>query len=348
MIRKVRCRPYIKRRAEAESPWSLPDLARAYDWPSGLEGGGRLALVELGGGWLDSDMQRFFGSIGQPVPHITDVSVDGTENSKQRPRTDADVEVALDLQVMGSAYFLATGKEAIIRIYWAQDISSAIQSAARDGCSVCSISWGADEQNWGREAGLHLDSVAAAANTFGTTVFAAAGDNDSSDGGPTPANVDLPASSPHVIACGGTTKTKTSEIVWNDNPGESDGEGTGGGYSTLFPVPAWQKIPTPRHGLGRMVPDLAANADPNTGYRIVCYGEDQVVGGTSAVAPLMAGLFGALGKKFSMLPKELWAIPSGFTDITKGSNGLYSASVGPDPCSGLGSPIAAKLLSLLK
>src|ERR1700761_2997441 len=55
-------------------PWNIPDLCRAYDWPTGLVGGGVIAIVELGGGWVASDMQQFFTGIGQPVPNITDVS----------------------------------------------------------------------------------------------------------------------------------------------------------------------------------------------------------------------------------------------------------------------------------
>ena len=105
--------------------------------------------------------------------------------------------------------------------------------------------------------------------------------------GPNAANVDLPASAPSVIGCGGTSKTRSTETVWNNNPGQSNGEGTGGGYSTLFPGETWQTgAPTPPSpSLGRMVPDVAANADPDTGYEIYFHGSTQVIGGTSAVAP---------------------------------------------------------------
>ena len=85
-----------------------------------------------------------------------------------------------------------------------------------------------------------MESTAESATAGGMIVFAASGDNDSSDGGSTPANVDCPASCPHVVGCGGTNKTKTSETVWNDNPSETNGEGTGGGYSTIFPVQSFQ------------------------------------------------------------------------------------------------------------
>ena len=112
-----------------------------------------------------------------------------------------------------------------------------------------------------------MESTAEQATQAGMVVFAAAGENDSSDGGLTPANVDLPASSPHIIGCGGTTKTATTETVWNNEPGNTSGQGTGGGFSTIFPPQSFQ-IGAPQ-GTGRMVPDVAADADPFTGYLIV-------------------------------------------------------------------------------
>ena len=79
----------------------------------------------------------------------------------------------------------------------------------------------------------------------GMTVFAASGDNDSKDGGDDPANVDAPSSCPSVVGCGGTTKTRAMEVVWNDTPGHSDGDGTGGGFSRYFLRPAWQTSAPP-------------------------------------------------------------------------------------------------------
>jgi hypothetical protein len=146
-----------------------------------------------------------------------------------------------------------------------------------------------------------------------------------------------------VIGCGGTKKLKTGkETVWNDNPGKTDGEGTGGGFSKLFiPMPLWQA--NAPHGPGRMVPDVAANADPNTGYEIELYGTTEIVGGTSAVAPLYAGLFASFGTKLGFITPELYLNNICFNDITEGDNGAYRASSGPDPCTGLGSPIGAAL-----
>lgn len=337
---------HVERAVIDDGPWNLPDLCAAYNWPAGLAGGGVIAIVELGGGWVQSDMDQFFSGIGQPVPHIIDVSVDMTKNTPDPGPNSADGEVALDIEVAGAAYYVATGKPAMIRVYWAQDIAAAVRAATADGCDVCSISWGADEANWGAQAGNDMEQAAAAATAAGMIVFAASGDNDSSDGGPTPANVDLPASAPHVIGCGGTSKTRTEETVWNNDPGNASGSGTGGGYSTLFtPMPPWQAGAP--HGPGRMVPDIAANADPNTGYNIVVHGVRTPIGGTSAVAPLYAGLFASFGTKLGFLTPELWLNHLCFNDITKGDNGAFRARLGPDPCTGIGSPIGTKLAQLL-
>jgi kumamolisin len=344
-------KPYFKlvekgrpRTAAAGAPWIITDLCKAYDWPTSLAGGGKIAIVELGGGWVQSDMDQFFRSIGQEPPTITDISVDGTTNTPGQAvgsEDDPDVEVALDIQIAGAAYYAATGQPAQINVYWARDIAPAVRAAVMDGCDVCSISWGSDEAKWGKAQAEDMEEAAATATEAGMIVFAASGDNDSSDGGPTPANVDVPSSCPHVVGCGGTKKTPTSETVWNDDPHQTSGEGTGGGYSRIFPVQSWQ-VGAP-HGRGRMVPDVAANADPVTGYRIVVHGQDEVVGGTSAVAPLYAGLFASFGMKLGFITPTLWANQTVFNDITQGENGAYRARTGPDACSGLGSPIAAKV-----
>ena len=120
----------------ATAPWSVPALCTAYNWPTNLAGGGVIAIVELGGGWVQSDMTEFFQSVGQPVPQITDVSVDGTKNNPNQSvgsQDDPDYEVALDIEVAGASYYAATGKAAVIRMYWSQDIGTAVQKAAADG-----------------------------------------------------------------------------------------------------------------------------------------------------------------------------------------------------------------------
>jgi len=344
-------RPYLKFRrdtpaaaASQAGPWNVRALCEAYRWPSALVGGGVIAIVELSGGWLQSDLAKFCQVNAIDVPTVADVSVDGTRNA---PGVDADAdgEVGLDIQVAAAAYSVATGKPAAIRVYWSRDIAPAVRAAAADGCDVCSISWGADEAEWGAAAAQDMEQAAAAAVAAGMVVFGAAGDNDSSDGGPNAANVDAPASCPHVIACGGTRRASAQEMVWNNNPGQTNGQGTGGGFSTLFQPSSWQIGAT--NGPGRMVPDVAANADPETGYNIVLNGEVSPTGGTSAVAPLYAGLFASFGTKLGWVAPILWRLPLCFNDITLGDNGAFRAGPGPDACTGLGSPIGERLGTLL-
>jgi hypothetical protein len=340
--------------ASGLQPWSVPDLCAAYQWPTGLAGGGKIGIVELDGGWVLADLQQFFSSIGQPMPQITDVSVNGVVNNPNQhlgdPR-DPDYEVALDIQVAAAAYYVATGKRAEIRVYWADDIAPGVKQATADGCDVFSISWGNSESVWkkagqqvGRDFIKEMEDAAIAATNAGMVVLAASGDNDSADATTGDANVDVPASCPHVIGCGGTQKTPTSETVWNETPGSAHGVGTGGGFSLYFPEQGFQA--NAPHGSGRMVPDVAANAARPTGYTIVCHNESVAVGGTSAVAPLYAGLFAAFGTKLGFVTPKLWSNQTCFNDITLGDNGRFRAAVGPDPCTGLGSPIASRLSAL--
>jgi kumamolisin len=339
-------RQHLAAHAAGGGPWTVPTLCAAYGFPQGTAPGTTkpLAIVECGGGFVPSDLTEFFKSINQPEPTVTWVEVD-LPNS---PGGDADTEVALDIEVQAAVYYYCTGKlPSSIRVYGASDIAAGIARATADGCCVTSISWGANESAWGQSGAEAVESAAAAAVAAGNDVFAAAGDNDADDSdGSGKVAVDCPASCPSVVGCGGTTKTATSEVVWNNSPSnDASGEGTGGGFSAYFPVQAFQVgAPKPPAGLGRMVPDVAANADPNTGYEIYQGGNPQVVGGTSAVAPIYSGLCAALGGKGALV--AFWKNQGAFNDITQGTNGAYSAAPGPDPCTGIGTPIGAKVAAI--
>jgi kumamolisin len=197
---------------------------------------------------------------------------------------------------------------------------------------------------------------------MGITVCVASGDNGSSDGVNDGANhVDFPASSPYALACGGTSlqasgTTITGESVWNDG---AQGGASGGGVSSVFPLPAWQDglHVTPTSGGNqpltmRGVPDVSADADPETGYDVRIDGTDTVIGGTSAVAPLWAGLIARINaaKRSSVgfINPLLYAAPSALKDITSGNNGNFAAGPHWDACTGLGSPDGAKIATLLE
>ena len=343
--------------------YSPVQVAKLYNFPAGVTGEGQtIGIIELGGGYNQSDITNYFQSLGLTPPEVTSVSVDNGANSPTNPNS-ADGEVLLDIEVAGA---IAPG--ASIVVYFAPNTSQGFQDAistaihdATNNPSAVSISWGGPESTWTSQSTQTMDQLAQEAAALGVTITVAAGDNGSSDGvgdGDGSNNVDFPASSPNVLACGGTTLVSsngaiTSETVWNDG---ADGGATGGGFSTLFAQPTYQSSLASSYPgqTGRGVPDVAGNADPDTGYNILVDGQQEVVGGTSAVAPLWAGLVALLNQQLNtrlgFLNTAIYALPepgNGFNDITQGNNGAYSAGPGWDPCTGLGSPNGAALATLL-
>jgi kumamolisin len=337
-------------------------VAEIYDYPTGDGTGQCIGLIELGGGFQLDDISTYFSGLDINPPQVISVSVDGGTNSPTTPDS-ADGEVMLDIEVAGSI-----APAAKIVVYFApntdQGFLDAITTAVHDSTnqpSVISISWGSAESDWTAQAMTNFDEAFQAAAAIGVTVCVASGDNGSSDGVNDGKNhVDFPASSSFALGCGGTTLQASNdeivdETVWNDDP---SGGATGGGVSNVFPLPTWQDgfdVPAPTvQGGGRGVPDVAGDADPNTGYNIRVDGENAVFGGTSAVAPLWAGLVARfnqkIGKPIGFLNPLIYAQAveaAGFHDITEGNNGAFSAAVGWDPCTGLGSPDGVPLETAL-
>jgi len=347
--------------ATAGVSYTPRQVAELYQFPLDVTGTGQtIGILEFGGGYRAADLKNYFSSLGVAEPTVTSVSVDKAK-SKPTNANSADGEVLLDIEVVGS---VAPGAKIVV--YFAPNSSKgfqdAITTAIHDSVnkpSVISISWGGAESTWTAQSMTAFDSAAQDAAALGVTICAASGDNGSGDGVSDGANhVDFPASSPHILACGGTSLQSangviTSETVWND--GAQGGAG-GGGYSNQFPEPAWQVsagIKPPAHG-GRGVPDVSGDADPETGYNVLVDGEKLVIGGTSAVAPLWSGLIALLnqklGRPLGFLQPTLYALPAtsgAFHDITKGSNGAFSAGPGWDAATGLGSPDGKGLLNAL-
>jgi kumamolisin len=340
-----------KQQPAQTASFNPPQVAQLYNFPTGVTGAGQtIGIIELGGGYTASDLSSYFATLGIAEPQVTAVSVDGATNSPTDP--NADGEVALDIEVAGS---IAPG--ANIAVYFTTNTSqgfldaltTAIHDTANGPPSVVSISWGSEESNWTAQSMTAFDEACQSAAALGITITVASGDNGSSDGG-SGNNVDFPASSPHVLGCGGTELIAANgviqqEVVWND---QAEGGGaSGGGVSSVFPLPSWQansKVPpSPTSGGGRGVPDVAGNASPETGYNVFFGGQSQVVGGTSAVAPLWAALVALLnqqlGSNIGFANVTLYQnAENGFNDITQGNNGSYSAGPGWDACTGLGSP----------
>lgn len=333
-------------------------VGQLYGYPSDANGSGQtIALIELGGGYRSDDLQQYFAALGLRVPTVVDVAVVGGSN---QPGGDADAEVLLDIEVAGA---LAQGAK--LAVYFApntdQGFYEAISQAAHDTDNkptVMSISWGGPEDAWSEQSFNAMQSALEDAVAMGVTVIAAAGDDGSSDGETdNKPHVDFPGSSQYVLTCGGTSLEATSdsissEVVWNETA--SNEGATGGGVSTQVAKPDWQNgVTLPAGQSGRGVPDVAGNADPLSGYQVRVDGQDTVIGGTSAVAPLWAALIArfnqVLGAPLGDVHAALYQIGTkAFNDVTQGNNGSFKANAGWDACTGWGTPKGQVLLDDLQ
>jgi kumamolisin len=369
--------------ASIPAGFTPPQLASLYNFPKNLDGTGQtIAILELGGGFHPAELTTYFQNLGIATPPSVTAAT-YTNGGTNSPGTNAldpnnpDVEVMLDIEVSGS---IAPGAKIVV--YFAPDttdqsflgVMNAILTDTVNKPNIVSISWGGPEDEATAQFRNEFDQLLQSAASLGLTVCVAAGDNGSADlAADDPnwdgkAHVDFPASDPFVLACGGTQLTASStaiteEVVWDD--GKNDG--TGGGVSRFFALPSYQQnagVPPaadPPGPVMRGVPDVAGDAAPASGYRIICDGTSfpdpsegiPPVGGTSAVAPLWAGLLArinqGLGKPVGFINPLLYAAPEDgtFRDITSGNNGDYKASNGWDACTGLGTPNGQSLLQSL-
>ena len=366
---RPQARSQLRRAASAvqQVSYTPPQVAALYGFPGDTDGSGQtIAIIELGGGFAQSDLDQYFAGLGVTGPSVTAVGVDGAANVAGQDPAGADGEVLLDIEVAGS---VAPG--AAQRVYFAPNTDQGFIDAVTDAIhatptpTALSISWGQSEDAWTGQGRTALDAAIADGAALGVTVCVAAGDSGSGDGSTDGSpHCDFPASSPNALACGGTSLQAdpaagviSAEQVWNDGGG---GGASGGGVSDVFAQPGWQAaagVPAhPGGSTGRGEPDVAGNADPATGYQVLVDGQQQVVGGTSAVAPLWAALVSRLaqatGRRLGLLQPQLYAgvqagqPATGFRDITSGSNGAYQAGPGWDACTGLGSPDGAALATL--
>jgi kumamolisin len=376
---------------------SANDVAEVYRFPRHVNGARQcVGVIELGGGYHWNDLERFFSSLKLPVPKITDVSVGGAKNApaedsvlhafmtalnagenpakgaspearRSAELAQATAESTMDIELAGA---FAPG--AHIVVYFApnneQGIYHALTTALADKTrrpSVLSLSWGEPEPNVSPKYAILIDSVLRNLASVGVTVCVSSGDFGAHNGMPGKPSVNFPASSPYALGCGGTTLRVSrneieSEVVWNSVFYGMRGA-TGGGVSQMFPKPFWQDdFDLPRRPSkvgGRGVPDVAGVADPETGCRIVVGRVDSVSAGTSAVAPLWAGLVArlnhAIGAPCGYLNSILYRLMTQantegiLRSITQGENGVYHAGPRWNACTGLGSPQGDRLLEVL-
>jgi len=345
--------------AAASASFTPTELAALYNFPAGNGQGECVAIIELGGGYRTTDLQRYFTGLNVSQPRVLAASVDHGKNHPTGAGNGPDGEVMLDIEVVGA---IAPGAKIVV--YFAPNTDAgfldAIAAAIHDATnkpSVISISWGGPESNWTPQAMTAFDQAFQAAAAMGITVCAAAGDDGSNDGvGDGADHVDFPASSPFCLACGGTNlqasgNSITQEKVWNNGPNSG---ATGGGVSSFFALPPYQEGLQVRKTSGgtqalakRGVPDVCGDADPQTGYEVRVDGQNTVIGGTSAVSPLWAGLIArinaAKARRAGFINPHLYVYATAFHDITQGNNGDFAATTGWDACTGLGSPNGQKV-----
>jgi hypothetical protein len=384
--------PHITPPAGA-SPLTPPQVASLYNFPTNNADGQTIAILEFGGGYANSDITSFLTPLGISTPTIIPQSVDGGSNSpagnvNNVTPNDSDIEVTLDISVVAS---IAIGAKIVV--YFGpnndQAFADAVSQAVHDSVNqptIISCSWGASEDGWSGSARSSMVSALNAAAALGVTVFFTSGDDGADDGvDDGSAHVDYPAPEYGAIGCGGTYIANVSGSSFTEGTWSDFGT-TGGGVSDIYGLPAWQDgIGVPKSAnngttVGRGVPDVSGNASPASGYTLTLYGELTTnlvitsgaqagntvgtIGGTSAVAPLYAGLLALieaqLNEPLGYITPLLYALQNDgpFIDINDGvtnewlnapsgelSTPSYTCVAGWDACTGLGRIDGGKLLS---
>jgi subtilase family serine protease len=324
------------------------------NYTSGVTGSGQtIAIIDAYGATnINSDVNSFDSTYGLPAltsgSNFNVMSQTGTStlpayNAGWAEETTLDVEYAHAI-APGATIDLVEASSASY-----SSLFAAATYAAAHGASVVSMSFGGGETTG-------TDSVF---NQPGVTFVASSGDSGSSTG------VSSPASSQYVIGVGGTSLTTVGGVY----SGETAWSGSGGGMSTVESRPGYQDgVQILQNGVevtptNRVVPDVAYDADPNTGVAVIFNGQSVQLGGTSIGAPQWAGLFALADQERAAnglpLLSSLSALQAmyatygtaaysmAFHDITSGSNGSFSAATGYDEVTGLGSPIANELVPYL-
>ncbi|MET9176916.1 protease pro-enzyme activation domain-containing protein [Kitasatospora aureofaciens] len=327
---------------------------------TGADGTGTTVALWEFDGYKASDLTTYDAQYGLTGPAVSTVPVDGADYDSSPGQGEGEVE--LDSEIVRGAAPKATQL-----LYEAPnsdqgEIDMANKIVADNKVSVISISWGTCEPDTTASSMTAVDNAFKQAAAQGISVFSASGDDGSRDctrsaSGSGVTSVDFPASSPHQTGVGGTnlkvsgTNTYSSESAWST---------AGGGVSTVFAKPSWQ-TGTGIGGTMRTVPDVASNADPQSGFAIYSGGAWAVYGGTSAAAPLWAGYAAQFNQKAKAAGQpalgeaspRLYAVAnsssygSAFHDVTTGANQDFSTKTGYDQVTGWGSPVADALTTAL-
>lgn len=370
--------------ASGSLPAAQPaDVLRRYRFPEEATGAGQtIAILLLGGGFYEEDVRAYFG---EKMPSLRVVEVGGAKNdpaprkevrkffeeieSGQAPSAEGELrdqimwtlEATVDVELAGS---FAPGADLVV--YFAPNEErgkleglTAILTDRESRPSVLSCSWGLSEADAAKPFVEALEQLFELAALAGLSVCYSSGDHGPNAQGGQP-TVNYPASSPHVLGCGGTTLWPVSmdkpEHAWREKLGTTV-LATGGGYSRFFPRPDWQPLvgdATP-DGAGRGVPDVAGKADFYNAYEIFLAGRSWALGGgTSSAAPMWAALLARFNQ--ALRHRVGWLTPLLYRpdlarcqqDIAHGGNGLFPATPGWDAATGWGTPDGEALLAALR
>ena len=329
----------------AGPPYTPSQIKTAYglsSLPAGNTGAGQkiAIIVAYGSSTIAADLAAFNQQYSLPAANLQIYYPTGKPKSSN---SGWALETSLDVEWAHALAPSATIQLVVAKTNSDSNLFAAVQYATNTlGAQVVSMSWTGSE--WSGET--VYDSTYF--TTSGTVFVAASGDSGS--------GAQYPAASPKVVAVGGTTLnlnangTVSSETAWS---------GSSGGPSAYETVPSYQT----NFGLnlsGRGIPDVAFIGDPNTGVNVYYKGGWYQVGGTSLSAPCWAAiialvnqsrgtpltdghqaLYGLAGTQDSFNPRGC------YRDITQGNDGLYNAGPGFDLVTGLGVPIANKIIPVL-
>lgn len=370
------------------APLAPADLERRYNFPPGLAADQSIVIAEFGGGYFLEDMAAYCKKFQRRVPDIQVLSIGAPAYTLQQilalaPRDrkealDNSGEVMMDVEIIAGLC-----SSARILVYFSSfdqkgwvDLLNKIISV-RPVAVSCSWGLAEDSPEWSANAVSAIDERLNVARLLGITFCVSSGDDGSgdemTDG---KAHVDFPSSSPNTLGVGGTMLTmrgsKINEVAWWESPGQRSGGGgaSGGGVSTVFPRPNWQKVSIRSLNSGsldgRVAPDIAAlSGEPY--YDLIFVGKDAPNGGTSASAPLWASLIARINGNLPTSKQQRFLTPllyekSGEStvggactrDITLGENTStptpargYRAGPGYDAVTGWGVPDGVRLLDAL-
>lgn len=363
----------------ATKPLTPIQVADLYQFPNGNGTGQTIGIFEMptaagNAGYAAQDLARTMRGFSATlrIPGPMNVSIDGFTNSGiSTAETCLDISVAAAIAPGAEIAVYFTGDDVQGVIHALQTMIHPARGEPKPTVISISYGWGPDDDaaSFSAQEFEQLGKLFQDAASLSITVLVSTGDTGAFIESPTLAQTSYPATEPWVMACGGSTLGNVrgksfDQYVWNDR-GAAGPRATGGGVSARFPLPDYQKnAKVPRHvnskQTGRGIPDVAGNASENSGYIQFVNGRSQSVGGTSAVAPLYAGLIARINSNlgysvgfvnpvlyslaaFHNIPGPPGPVNNSFARVTG-----YPARAGWDACTGLGSVNGTALQNALK